>query len=93
LTECPNVTTKLCDNPCKEPNFLFTNENGLCYSSKALADEGKKECGTFCGYDKSLLTSCDIGGDGSARLCTNKCKNQDFIYWNSNEKLCYRTFA
>jgi hypothetical protein len=59
---------KLCNNPCKNPEFLYTNANKLCYRTKALADQGngkekggsssipKDDCKNYCGYDKKLLT-------------------------------------
>jgi hypothetical protein len=28
---CADASVKLCNNPCKNPEYLYTNANGLCY--------------------------------------------------------------
>jgi len=49
-TGCGDTSVKLCDNPCKNPDFLYS-KNNLCYSTKLIADGGGNECKSWCTND------------------------------------------
>ena len=53
---CGEITIKLCSNPCKNPDFLYHNEdNDLCYASMASKLAASQDCKELCGNDVSKL--------------------------------------
>jgi hypothetical protein len=55
-TGCGDAIVKLCDNPCRNPDFSYPNVNtDLCYKTKVLADKGGySDCDSWCTNDLSI---------------------------------------
>jgi len=45
-------SSRLCNNPCKNPEFPFISaKNNICYSTFELAEVGSGACNTWCTTD------------------------------------------
>ena len=91
-------SANLCNNPCKNPDFrYYSSTEKLCYKTKMLANEAATvDCNTFCGLSKAELKfwGCAVDGDsGESKLCSNPCKNPDFVHYSTKANVCYKTFA